>query len=140
MSNTFKNVPQEKLVEFPVAEDMQLGLCIGASLVGDRPVCIYPRWSFLLLAINQLVLHLDKLSLYSEYRPNVIIRTAVPSAVPLDPGPQHLGNFSRQFQLMLNTVNVVVLNRADEIVPQYELALMNSRSSTILVERTELYA
>ena len=29
---------------------------------GKIPVSIFPRWNFLLLAINQLVNHLDKLN------------------------------------------------------------------------------
>src|SRR6516162_7203129 len=71
--NTLKDVPKEKKLELPVAEDMQMGMAIGMSLNGELPICIYPRINFLLLAINQLVLHLDKLPLYSDWKPNVLI-------------------------------------------------------------------
>lgn len=139
MRKTLLNVPQEKLLELPVAEDMQMGLAIGASLNGDLPICIYPRWNFLLLATSQLVLHLDKLPLYSGYRPKVIIRTAVASPEPLNPGPQHLGDFSAAFRSMLQTVEVVELRDVSSIVPEYKEA-MERKGSTILVEHTALYA
>ncbi len=90
MSTTLQHIPIEKRLELPVAEEMQLGMAIGMSLSGALPICIYPRFNFLLLAVNQLVNHLDKLPLYSTYRPKVLIRTAVATGYPLDPGPQHL--------------------------------------------------
>ena len=57
MSNTLKDVPQEKLLEFPVCEDMQMGFANGLALSGDYvPISIFPRWNFLLLASNQVVM------------------------------------------------------------------------------------
>lgn len=139
MFNTLRDVPDHKRVEWPVCEDMQLGAAIGASLNGDLPVCLYPRWNFLLLATSQLVLHLDKLPLFSDYRPKVIIRTAVATADPLDPGPQHLGDeFTEAYRSMLKTVVVVSLDRAEDIVTQYKAAL-EREGSTLLVERMSLY-
>ena len=43
-----------------------MGMTIGLLMAGKIPVSIYPRWNFLLLAINQLVNHLDKLTEDSE--------------------------------------------------------------------------
>lgn len=106
MHKTFAGVPAEKLIEFPVAEEMQLGASIGLSLEGFLPVSCFPRWNFLLLAANQLVNHLDRLPLYSDYRPNVIIRTAIGRHTPLDPGPQHQDDFSEAFIGMLRTITV----------------------------------
>lgn len=140
MSKTLAGVSPDKLVELPVAEDMQMGMAIGAALRGDLPIAIYPRWNFLLLATNQLVLHLDKLPLYSNggFVPRVIVRTAVATPHPLDPGPQHLGDFSDAFRAMLRTVQVVDLYHASQIVPEY-LEAADRRGSTIIVERTEMY-
>lgn len=123
----------EKRLEFPVAEDCQLGFCIGLSLAGQLPICIFPRINFLLLATNQLVLHLDKLPLYSGYRPKVIIRTAVATPEPLDPGPQHLGDFTEALRLMLRTVAVVRLDDPGKIVYEYEQA-RDRDGSTLLIE------
>lgn len=139
MHRTFEGIDPRKLVEFPVAEDLQLGFCTGLSLTGHLPVCIYPRWNFLLLATNQLVLHLDKLSVYSGFRPKVLIRTAVASGNPLNPGPQHLGDFTDAFKCMLKTVDVETIREEDDVIPAYRRALRR-RGSTLLVEMTEKYA
>src|SRR5580698_11678005 len=61
MTNTLKNVPRDKLLELPVTEEMQMGMSTGLALNGFVPISIYPRWNFLLLAVNQIVNHLDKL-------------------------------------------------------------------------------
>jgi pyruvate/2-oxoglutarate/acetoin dehydrogenase E1 component len=138
MSDTFKYVPAKQLLEMPVAEDMQMGMAIGMALEGKLPVCVFPRWNFLICAANQLVNHLDRLPLYSGYRPKVIIRTAVPSVYPFNPGPQHDDDFSRPFRDMLRTVRVIELHRADMIRPAYREAA-ESDKSTILVEYTDEY-
>ncbi len=138
LTASFSGVPRHKLVELPVFEETQLGMSIGLALDGWLPVSCFPRWNFLLSATNQLVNHLDAIPRYSDYRPRVIIRVAVPTPTPLDPGPQHLGNFSAPFRLMLKTVEVIELTDAKMIVPEYKEAMERS-SSTILVEFTERY-
>ena len=102
------------------------------------PLSIFSRFNFLLCAMDQLVNHLDKLPLYSGFHPRVIIRVAVPTPEPLDPGPQHLGNFSGAFRSILKTVEIVELTDAGMIVPSYKEAMVRD-GSTILVEFTEWY-
>ena len=63
MSNTLREVPQAKLLELPVDEEMQMGITNGLAVSGYTPISIYPRWNFLLLAANQIVNHLDKFHL-----------------------------------------------------------------------------
>jgi pyruvate/2-oxoglutarate/acetoin dehydrogenase E1 component len=139
MSATFAGIPERQLLEFPVAEDLQMGTAIGMSLEGMLPICVYPRWNFLLLAANQLVNHLDRLPIYSKYRPKVIIRVAAPSNSPFYAGPQHDDDFSEAFRMMLRTVDVVQLRRAEDVVSAYKTAL-HSDGSTLLVEYTEMYS
>lgn len=140
MFSTLGDVPPEKRREWPVAEDFQLGWCIGRSIYdGTIPVSIYPRWNFLGLAFSQLVHHLDKLPEYGNgHRSKVIIRTAVATDNPLDPGPQHLGDYSEAFSKILRNVRVVELINSSLIVPAYAYALETSQSS-IMVEYTGLY-
>lgn len=140
MSATFRDVPPERLLEMPVAEELQMGMAIGMAIEGFLPVCIFPRWNFMLRAADQLVNHLDRLPLYSDggYRPRVIIRTAVPSTVPFNPGPQHDDDFSEAFSRMLRTVRIVSLDVAEDILPSYTTAAQ-APCSAILVERTERY-
>lgn len=139
MFNTLKHIDPAKRLELPVFEDCQLGMAIGMSLNGMHPVCcLFPRINFLLLATSQLVLHLDVIPRYSEYRPRVIVRTAIATPEPLNPGPQHLGDHSLALRSMLKTVAVVNLDRAEDIVPAYKVA-MEREYSTLLIEHAELY-
>ena len=66
MTNTLKNVSRDKLLELPVAEEMQMGMANGLALAGQVPVSIFPRWNFLLLAVNQVGNHLDKFRLMCQ--------------------------------------------------------------------------
>jgi pyruvate/2-oxoglutarate/acetoin dehydrogenase E1 component len=132
MTDSFADIPRHRLLELPVMEDAQLGMATGLALAGELPIAIYPRINFLLLAINQLVLHLDALPRYSDYRPRVIIRTAVATPIPLDPGPQHLGDHSYAMEEMLQTVTVVRLCFPNQIVSQYRGALKRPGSSLMV--------
>ena len=57
---------------------MQMGITIGMLMSGYVPISIYPRWNFLLLAINQLVNHLDKLSIMTDnkYKSKALLEQA----------------------------------------------------------------
>lgn len=140
MYGTLEGVPMAKRLELPVFEDTQLGMAIGMSLTGLLPVCIYPRINFLLLAVNQLVNHLDKLPIYGNgWNPKVIIRTAVAHNDPMDPGIQHLGDYSfAMTDLLQHSVVVRQLWVAAHIGREYEHAVARS-TSTLLIERAELY-
>ena len=56
MYNTLVGVPSKKKIELPVFEDVQMGLSIGLALEGFIPVSCFPRFDFLILAFNQLVI------------------------------------------------------------------------------------
>ena len=135
---TLASVPMDRRIEFPVAEDLQMGVCIGLALTGWLPVCIYPRFDFLLLALNQLVNHLDKFEEMSvaHFRPKVIVRVGVGMASPLDPGPQHRQDYTEALRLMLTNVDVVRLDDVGQIGAAYEAAY-NSPRSTVLLELQE---
>jgi pyruvate/2-oxoglutarate/acetoin dehydrogenase E1 component len=137
MSETLVDVPSDQLLEFPVEEDMQLGVCIGLALNGFIPISIFPRWNFLLLATNQIVNHLDKLKELTQMAvpPKVIVRTGIGSVNPLDPGPQHKGDFTEAFKLMAPNLNIVRLENPEQVIEEYKRAYERSDGvSTILVE------
>ena len=136
MHHTLDGVPMAQRIEFPVIEDFQMGYCLGMALEGFVPISLYPRWDFLLLAANQLVNHLDKVP--NGFHPKVMIRVAVGSTSPLNPGPQHCQNYTRAFRGMLWNVVVVDLIRAEVVREGYADAL-KADHSTILVEHMSLY-
>lgn len=125
-------VPEEKRLEMPVAEEFQMGYCTGLSLAGKLPICIYPRIDFMLLCVNQLVNHLDKLPLWG-WHPKVIIRTVVGKKIPLDAGPQHTQNYTEAFQKMLHTVAVREVRVPQDVAFAYDMAIRSERS-TLIVE------
>src|SRR5579872_1562683 len=80
VGETLSHISLEQRIEFPVAENTQLGFCTGLALAGWLPVCVFPRINFLIEALPQLVQHLDRLYEYGNgFRPRVIIRTAIAS-------------------------------------------------------------
>ena len=140
MSNTLKDISKDKLIELPVAEEMQMGISLGMALNGTIPISIYPRWNFLLCAVNQLINHVDKLSSMSKYKANVIIRTSIGAQRPLHPQCQHIGDFTEAFRLMCKTVEIIRLDEPNQIFPAYEKALLrDDNRSTILVEWGDYY-
>ena len=129
-------VPSNKKMELPVAENLQMGLSIGMALNGFIPLSVYPRWNFLLCATDQIVNHLDKLSqINPACNPKVIIRVVVGSEKPVDPQEQHKGTFSDAFRLMAKNIDVVELDTIESIMPAYQHAyLREDNKSSILVE------
>ncbi len=140
---TLEHVPAEQKIEMPVFEETQMGMCIGLALAGYIPVSIYPRFNFLLLAMNQLVNHLDKLPVITrgKTRPRVIIRTAIGSERPLHPGVQHSGDYTEAFKhLGMQHVEVIRLDEPEQIFPAYKKAFeREDGKSTILIEWGDYY-
>ena len=142
MTNTLKDVSREKLLEMPVDEEMQMGITNGLAVAGTVPISIYPRWNFLLLTMNQLVNHLDRMPNFShgEYIPKVIIRTGVGSERPLNPQAQHVGDFTDGFRLMVNNIEVIRLEEPEDIFPAYYKAYNRTDGkSTLVVEYGDYY-
>jgi len=131
-------VPANKKMEFPVAENFQIGVSTGMAINGMIPVSVVPRWNFLLCATDQIVNHLDKIESMSngKCKPKVIIRVAVGSEKPVDPQDQHKGNFADAFRLMCKNIDIVELHEPEDILPAYQQAYASERS-TILVEFTD---
>lgn len=128
----------DQLLEMPVAEEFQMGLCIGLALTGKLPVCIYPRSNFAILAMNQIVNHLDKWEEMGGGAPKVIIKVAVGSSNPLDPGSQHKANYAQGFRDMCENIEVYDLIYPHVVYNSYNKALTSTRSS-ILIEHADLY-
>jgi len=142
MTTTLTEVPQSKLLEMPVDEEMQMGITNGLAVAGTVPISIYPRWNFLLLAMNQLINHLDRMPAFShdEYIPKVIIRTGIGSERPLHPQAQHVGDFTEALRLMVKNTEIIRLEEPEDIFPAYHRAYHRTDGmSTLLVEYGDYY-
>ena len=140
MFNTMKNVPAEKRLEMPVAEEMQMGITLGLSLEGFVPISCYPRFDFLILATNQLINHIDKTYQISKGKmnPKPIIRVVVGSVTPMYPGVQHSQDHTVAFKSMATHLNVVLLEEPEQIFPAFQEAYEGNRPS-LLIEYGDFY-
>lgn len=91
-----KNTPKNQIIEMPVAENLMTGVAIGMALEGFKPVLIFERHDFILIALDQLINHLSKLKKMSKglFNPKVIIKARVGKKKPFNAGIQHTQNFS----------------------------------------------
>ena len=97
---TLCDVPKSMIIEMPVAENLMGGIAIGLSLEGYKPVLVFERHDFMLNALDSLINHLDKLPLLSnrQYQCPMLIRAVIGSMTPINPGPQHMQDFSDFFK------------------------------------------
>ena len=140
--NTLADVPNNKKIETPVFEDVQMGISTGLSISGFVPITCYPRFDFLILAMNQLVNHLDKIRYMSlgDFKPKVIIRTSIGSKKPLDGGVQHTQDYSKIFKNILTEVDVCLLKNPKDIFKTFKNAYERKDSkSSLIIEYGDYY-
>ncbi len=140
--NTLKTVPIKKKIELPVFEDVQMGMSIGLALNGHSVITCFPRFDFLICAMNQLVNHLDKIRIMSrgEMRPKVIIRTSIGSKNPLNGGPQHTQDYTKEMKQILKEVKVVYLNKPEKIFNSFKKAYEDKNFySYLFIEHGDFY-
>ncbi len=143
MTNTLSQIKKSKLMELPVAEEMQMGVSLGLAMEGYVPISIFPRWNFLLYGVNQLINHIDKFQVMNgkKIKPKIIIRTSVGSQRPLHPQYQHVGDFTEGFKKMSSTLEIINLREAKNIFPSYKKAYSRKDNKcTILVEHGDFYS
>jgi len=136
---TLKDVPKEKLIETPLAENLMVGLAVGLALEGFKPVLFFERHDFILVAMDALVNHLDKIERMShgEFKPVVLIRAIVGATKPLYPGLQHMQDFSEMFKKIFN-FQVIDLKTNEDIKRGYGEAGKFEKTH-MLIERKDLY-
>ncbi len=139
VSHQVNKYPLEKRIELPVAEDFQAGFSLGLALQGYIPVSIYPRHDFAILALNQIVNHIDRWPLMAAgSNPKIIIKILVGAKNPLNGGHQHTADYIEALKKMCQTITIFNLTKPEQIYPSYERAL-HDKGSFILSEYTEKY-
>jgi pyruvate/2-oxoglutarate/acetoin dehydrogenase E1 component len=138
MSTTLGNVSKDKMIELPVMEETQMGMSLGIAMTGKTVITFYPRWDFIVLAVNQLVNHVDKYELMTGKKANILIRLGKGSDKPLDPGHQHRGNYLNEFKSMCPNIQFHDLLTVENIKTCYQDAI-DQGGIHVLVEYPELY-
>lgn len=121
---TLASVPDNQIIETPVAENLMTGVAIGLALTGLKPVVYFERADFLLNALDAIVNHLDKAASLSrgEFTPAVILRITVGNREkPLFTGPPHVQDFSEALDKMVG-FPVVQLHDPEDIAGCYQRA------------------
>jgi pyruvate dehydrogenase E1 component alpha subunit len=136
---TLKNVPAEKKLETPVAENLMSGLAIGLSFEGYKPVVYFERHDFILVAMDAIANHIDKIERIShgEYKVPIIIRAVTADAGPFYSGITHSQDFT---DLLRTAVSFPVEDpkNGKDVIKAFRQARDSGRPA-IVVERKSLY-
>ena len=154
MYGTLNNIPVDKCIESPIAENLMVGMAIGMALEGYLPVVCFERHDFMLLAIDALVNHVDKLPQISgqQFRLPIIIRAIVGGTRPIDPGPMHKQNYTSGLSWLLKNTPVYEPATYSDIVDSWNGVGWNkirnegkkvperaSSGAIVIVERKDMY-
>jgi len=137
----YKNIPTEKLIETPVAENLMLSMAIGMSINGYLPIVFYERFDFILNALDAMVNHLDKIKDMSEgqFKPKVIIRAVIGGKLkPFFTGPTHTQDFTETIKSLVRFPVIKLFPDYQSIKNTY-LSALNSKESTLIIEEKDLY-
>lgn len=136
---TMKDISFGKCIETPVAENLMVGMAIGLSLEGYKPVLYFERHDFLLNGMDGIVNHLDKLNKMSanQFKMPVIIRAVVGGKKPINPGVQHTQDYTKAIREMIS-FPIIELKKVSEIIPAYKKAL-KTKGPIMIIEKRDLY-
>lgn len=140
---SLKDVPMKKKIELPVFEEVQMGITIGLAMQGFLPITCFPRFDFLVLALNQLVNHADKIDhlTNSQFKSKIIIRTLVGSKKPLDAGPQHTQDHTGALKKLLFNTKIIKIDKNSNVLKEYLDPFKNNKYKIFLfVENGNNYA
>lgn len=96
-NGTLTLCPRHCLIETPCAENLMMGIGMGMALEGFIPIVCFERMDFIFNGMDAIVNHLCKLPYLSgdQFDFPLVIRACVGHNKPLDPGPQHVMDYSR---------------------------------------------
>ena len=117
MAPSIDDISLDNRLEMPVFEETQTGIALGMALSGLNIVSMYPRFDFFISGASQLINHSDKINHMSkgQFKPNLFFRVGVGSKIPLDAGPQHTNDYTKEFKSMLTDIQV--LNLDNSVLP-----------------------
>jgi len=136
---TLKHVSDLQKIETPVAENLMVGLAIGMSFEGFRPVVYFERHDFMLVAADAIGNHVDKIERIShgEFTCPIILKTVVDDGGLFYSGPTHSQDFTKTFQEMVD-FPVIDTHTPDEVYDAYIFA-KNSNKPTMIVEHKKYH-
>ena len=136
---TLKNVPMDQKLETPVAENLMSGLAIGMSFEGFKPVLYFERHDFMLVAMDAIGNHIDKIERIShgEFKVPVIIRAVEAFGGPFYSGPTHHQDFTSLLKEVVDFPVIDPINGVD-VLKAFKGAKESGRPA-IIIERKSRY-
>jgi pyruvate dehydrogenase E1 component alpha subunit len=136
---TLKNVSNDQKLETPVAENLMSGLAIGMSFEGFTPVLYFERHDFMLVAMDAIGNHIDKIERIShgEYKVPVIIRAVEAFGGPFYSGPTHHQDFTNVLKTLVEFPVIDPVTGAD-VLKAFKGAYASKRPA-IIIERKSRY-
>jgi pyruvate dehydrogenase E1 component alpha subunit len=136
---TLKEVSSEQKLETPVAENLMSGLAIGMSFEEFLPVLYFERHDFMMVAMDALVNHIDKIERIShgEFKVPVIIRAVTADGGPFYSGITHSQDFTEVLRAAVS-FPVYDPKSGKEILEAFRNA-HDSKRPAIIVERKSRY-
>ena len=129
---------EKSSIEMPVAENLILGVAMGMSLEGYKPIVCIERMDFLWACADALINHLDKAKRLGWPSLGVIIRTCVGNDVPLDPGIQHKADYCDIMKQLLEEVMVYEAHTKEELKRIYS-GVLDLCNPVMIVEYRKYY-
>ena len=134
---TLKNVPLDQKLETPVAENLMSGLAIGMSFEGFLPVLYFERHDFMLVAMDAIGNHIDKIERIShgEYKVPVIMRAVAADGGPFYSGPTHSQDFTNVVEALVDFPVIDPVTGVD-VLKAFRGALQSGRPAMIIERKT----
>ena len=135
---TLSQVPSKKCIEMPVAENLIMGTAIGLAMQGYKPIVIFQRMDFMLIAADQIINHAALIPHMSnhQFELPIIVRAIIGSqSTKFDVGDQHQHNFKHVFAPYIKTYCVQTPSDVSCIYNQ----CYRTSSINLVIEEKDLY-
>ena len=130
---TMDDVPTEKCIEMPIAENLIMGVAMGLAIMGFRPIVVFQRMDFMTVAADGIINHLALIPEMSnhQYELPVIIRAIIGSKdEKFDVGCQHNKDLSYMF---IDSIDCTRFR------PTYYQDALTSEKPYMIIERKDEY-
>lgn len=114
---TMDDVPRDRCLEMPVAENLIMGVAMGLCLEGFKPVVVFQRMDFMTVAADAIINHLALLPAMSngQIQFPILIRAIIGEQdSKFEMGPQHCKDLTHMFDRYIKTVRLENLQALGE--------------------------
>lgn len=136
---TLNDVPLKKCIEMPVAENLIAGAAIGLALKGIRPIIVFQRMDFMLIAADQIINHMALMPQMSgdQFTLPIIMRAIIGSqSKKFWVGEQHNHDFWGIFSLYVTTLTYGYYDH--DVSYDYKEA-WKLNEPVLMIEKKDLY-